>query len=75
MCISLGTINWIYVSRSARDQNISTALMKMAMAWMRNQGAEAAEVFVTKSSAAAVRCYERSRFQRVDLRMIAALSE
>ena len=73
LCIPLGTIDWLYVSRPARGRSISTALMERATVWMQNNGASAAEVFVTESNTAAVHCYERSGFQELDLRMVSTL--
>ena len=73
LCIPLGTVDWLYVSRAMRGRCISTTLIKRATTWMQGRGVSAAEVFVTESNVSAVRCYERNRFQRLDLRMVSAL--
>ena len=73
LLVPLGVIEWLYVSRPLRGQNVSIVLMNKALTWAQAQGAQAAEVFVTESNVAAMRCYQRSGFQRIDLRMVAEL--
>ena len=70
MNIKLGTLGWIYVDEDARGQGISHKLMQAADAWMKTQGAEGREVFVTATNKAAVKLYERFGYQKVDYRML-----
>lgn len=73
--IPLGAVSWIYVAPVARRRGIGDVLLQRALAWMRANGLRAAEVFVTRTNADALRSYERAGFVSVDSRMIAAISE
>ena len=72
--LTLGVMSWLYVARPTRGKAIGTALSRRAIAWMRSRGVTAAEVFVTRSNVAAIRCYERAEFRTLDLRMIASIA-
>lgn len=72
--IQLATVEWIYVSHPVRGHKTAVVMLERAKAWMRSQGAQSTEVFVTESNTAAVRCYEQVEFKRLDSRMVTALA-
>ena len=51
----IGYINDICVTASARGRGIGRALVRDALDWMKNRGAESFEVYVARSNAAASR--------------------
>lgn len=74
LLLRLGVLSWIYVVPEARGAGVSTRLMEAALAWMRVQHLEVAEVFVTGANPAAVELYRRSGFVAIDHRMLARLA-
>jgi ribosomal protein S18 acetylase RimI-like enzyme len=66
-----GVLQWLAVDPGARGRGVATALVQRATDWFDAHGASA-ELFVSDSSAAARRAYERAGFRVADARMIRA---
>ncbi|WP_444997199.1 GNAT family N-acetyltransferase [Aliikangiella sp. IMCC44359] len=67
---TLASLSWIYVTQDYRQKHIASVLLQAIYSYLSTKNIHLMEVMVTSSNVAAIRCYAKNKFVKLDNRMM-----